>query len=71
MTVKVNIKNRAPKKEKPLIQPIKGAIPKKESIIIRALKIMILDIRMKLHPTKTKEQLETYSNFSQLAYGRK
>jgi hypothetical protein len=40
------------------------------NIIIRALKIMLMDIRMRIHP-KSKEDLEAYSRFSELAYRRK
>jgi hypothetical protein len=41
------------------------------NIIIRALKIMLMDIRMLVHPKQTKEELENYSQFADLAYRRK
>jgi hypothetical protein len=73
MTVKVKIPN---KKEytpasKPTIPPILGAKPKTESIIVKAFKIMLTDVRMIIHPKETKEELEAYREFSNLAYGRK
>lgn len=44
--------------------------PYTPNIIIRAVKIMLMDIRMLIHP-KTQKDLEVYSEFSNLAYGRK
>jgi len=52
----------------PSITPPKIRTP---NIIIRALKIMLMDIRMLIHPKQTKEELEKYSQFADLVYGRK
>ena len=75
MAVKVVIKGKEEKKTQEksrfTIPKISGAIPRKETYIIKALKIMVMDIRMRLHPKETKERLEAYSRFSDLAYGRR
>lgn len=42
-----------------------------QNIIIRTIKIMLMDIRMLIHPKQTKEELEKYSQFADLGYGRK
>ena len=52
----------------PTITPPKIRTP---NIIIRAVKIMLMDIRMLLHPKQTKEELEKYSQFADLVYRRK
>ena len=52
----------------PTIIPPKTRTP---NIIIRAVKIMLMDIRMLLHPKQTKEELEKYSQFADLVYRRK
>jgi NCAIR mutase (PurE)-related protein len=71
MTVKVKIPNQKPAVAKSIIPPIVGAKPKTENIIVKALKIMLTDVRMIIHPKETKEELEAYREFSNLAYGRK
>jgi hypothetical protein len=72
MTVKVKIPNQKPAPTgKPKIPPICGAKPKQENIILKAFKIMITDVRMIIHPKQTKEEIEAYREFSNLAYGRK
>lgn len=52
------------------IPAITAPSPKAPNIIIRAIKIMLMDIRMRINP-RTKEELETYTEFSNLAYGRR
>jgi hypothetical protein len=81
MAIKVRTKTEIPIEEKrqtlyqstsPLrIPAITGATPRTQNIIIRATKIMLMDIRMLLHPKQTKEELEKYSQFADLVYGRK
>jgi hypothetical protein len=81
MAIKVRTKSEVPIEEKrqtsyqptnPLrIPAITGATPRTQDIIIRATKIMLMDIRMLLHPKQTKDELETYSQFANMAYGRK
>ena len=51
----------------PLLYPPKTHTP---NIIIRAAKIMLMDIRMLVHPKQTKEELEKYSQFADLVYRR-
>lgn len=53
------------------IPTITGAKISTPNIIIRAAKIMLMDIRMLIHPKQTKEELEKYSQFSNLVYRRK
>jgi hypothetical protein len=56
----------------PLKVPVITGSPKRTpNIIIRAVKIMLMDIRMALRPRQTAEELERYSQFSNLVYGRK
>lgn len=50
------------------IPAITGAIPYTQNIIIRAAKIMLMDIRMMIHPKQTREDMEKYSQFSDLVY---
>lgn len=74
MVVKVKINGqteRALVKEKPIVAPIRGVPKRRENLIIRALRIMIVDVRMVLHRKETEEQMETYRQFSQLATRRK
>ena len=52
----------------PVIVPPKTRTP---NIIIRAIKIMLMDIRMLIHPKQTREELEKYSQFADLVYRRK
>ena len=79
MAVKVKAKNNVEPEAQPttsqIINPLKipVIIPPKTptpNIIIRAIKIMLMDIRMRIHP-QTKEELEAYSRFSDLVYGRR
>lgn len=53
------------------IPHISGSAPARTNIIIRAIRIMLMDIRMRLYPKQTKEDLEKYSQFSDLVYGRR
>ena len=73
MVVKVKMDGQkvVDKVEKPIITPIRGAPIKRESIFIRAARIMIMDIRMLLHRKETEEQMELYRQFSHLARWRK
>ena len=52
------------------IPAITGARPHTPNIIIRAIKIMLMDIRMLIHPKQTAEELEKYSQFADLVYRR-
>jgi len=52
----------------PVITPPNVSTP---NIIIRAVKIMLMDIRLLLSPKQTREDLEKYSQFADYAYGRK
>jgi len=83
MAIKVKLKT-TPEIEKPKMSlaPSSSAIlpkvpaitissPRTPNIIIRAVKIMLMDIRMIYRPRQTAEELEAYSQFSNLAYGRK
>jgi hypothetical protein len=53
------------------IPVITGASSRTPNIIIRAAKIMFMDIRMLLKSKQTKQELETYSQFADLVYRRK
>jgi hypothetical protein len=72
MVVKVKMNGQKDKMapKKPIIAPIRGAPTKRENVIIRAIRIMIVDIRMVLHRKETEEQIEAYRQFCQLV-GRK
>ena len=74
MSVKVKTKKEAngniPVANQSLKIPrITGAPSRSPNIIIRAVKIMLMDIRIRLRPKQTKEEMEKYSQFSDLAYG--
>ena len=80
MAVKVKAKNNVEPAAQPttsqIINPLKIPViaPPKirtQNIIIRAIKIMLMDIRMLLHPKQTTEELEKYSQFADLVYRRK
>lgn len=73
MAVRIKSKSREVESSKPTlhIPRITGSPPRPPNIIIRAVKIMLMDIRMLVHPKQTKEELEKYSQFSDLVYGRK
>ena len=77
MAIKVKTKSQektqsAPPTEKTLkIPAITGSASPTPNIIIRAAKIMLMDIRRLLHPKQTAEELEAYTQFSNFAYGRK
>ena len=79
MAIKVRTKKEVatatvpPVQQKPSLRipRITGSPKKAPNIIIRAVKIMLMDIKMLLHPKQTKEELEKYSQFSDLVYGRK
>lgn len=80
MAIKVKLKS-TPESDKPApssrssnplkIPAIIGVSQRTPNIIIRAVKIMLMDIRMILHPKQTAEELEQYYQFSNLVYGRK
>jgi hypothetical protein len=75
MAVRVKPKN-APEKpatEAPRLQipAITGTRPRSDNIIIKAAKIMLMDIRMLLRPKQTAEELEKYSQFADLARGKR
>ena len=53
------------------IPAITGSSPSTPNIIIRAIRIMLMDIRMLLRPKQTAEELEKYSQFADLAHGRR
>lgn len=53
------------------IPRISGSVPARTNIIIRAIRIMLMDIRMRLYPKQTREDMEKYSQFSDLVYGRR
>lgn len=52
----------------PAIAPPSTPTP---NIIIRAVKIMLMDIRVKLYPKQTADELAKYSQFADYAHGRK
>jgi hypothetical protein len=78
MAIKIKVKNEivtiSPSVQRsstfcvPTITPPKIHTP---NIIIRAIKIMLMDIRMLVLPKQTKEELEKYSQFADLVYRRK
>jgi len=77
MVIKV-ISKTEPQKQITSAQPrqlripaITGAQKPTQNIIMRAIKIMLMDIRMLLHPKQTREELEKYSQFADFVYGRK
>lgn len=53
------------------VPAITGAPIRTPNIIIRAVKIMLMDIRMLLWPKQTAQELEKYSQFADLANGRR
>lgn len=62
----------SPQSPSPLrIPAITGVPVRTPNIIIRAIKIMLMDIRMLIQPKQTKEELEKYSQFSDLIYRRR
>lgn len=79
MAIKVRTKKEVAASSKPVqpaqptrpIHRITGSPKKTPNIIIRTVKIMLMDIRMLIHPKQTKEELEKYSQFSDLVYGRR
>lgn len=78
MVIKIKTKSDPIKPPSPTQSPptlriptITGAPTHTPNIIIRAIKIMLMDIRMLIHPKQTKEELENYSQFANLVYGRK
>ena len=81
MAIKVKTKNEIQKVDAQLqpsynsanplrIPAITGPKKHTPNIIIRAVKIMLMDIRMKLYPKQTSEELENYSHFAELATRR-
>jgi len=76
MAIKVRMKTeKPPEPSQPTpslkIPRINGSPPPTPNIIIRAVKIMLMDIRLLLSPKQTREDLEKYSQFSDYARGRK
>lgn len=76
MAIKVRMKNTEPEKAisstpSLKIPRITGAPPRTPNIIIRAVKIMLMDIRKHLYPKQTAEDFSKYSQFSDYAYGRR
>jgi len=71
MPVKVIIKGQKEKEPKPAIPAIVPVRLKKkqDNIIIRTLKVMLMDIRMRLNPQLRKDFGE-YSRFCELARGK-
>jgi len=76
----IKIKNKSEPEKQPVSPSYQPAIripiiippkPRTQNIIIRAVKIMLIDIRMVIHPKQTAEELEKYSQFADLGYGRK
>jgi hypothetical protein len=53
------------------VPAITGARISTPNIIIRAIRIMLMDIRMLLWPKQTAEELEKYSQFADMANGRR
>lgn len=53
------------------VPAITGSPTRTPNIIIRAVKIMLMDIRMLLQPKQTAEELENYSRFAELARGKR
>lgn len=53
------------------VPAITGSPIRTPNIIIRAVKIMLMDIRMLLQPKQTAQELENYSRFAELARGKR
>ena len=52
------------------VPAIKAPVLRTPNIIIRAIRIMLMDIKIRFS-RKTREDLEKYAEFSDFAYGRK
>lgn len=72
MPVKVIVKGQKEKEQKPGIPAIVPPRLKKkqDNIIIRVLKVMLMDIRMRWNP-QLREDWQDYSRFCELARGKR